>query len=315
MLPYIVRRMLVALPVLLGVTVINFTIMQLAPGNPVDMFIDPNTPPELLQARKEALGLNSPFWVQYGEWLRNLLHGHLGYSFSSYAPVADLIRERIGPTLLLSFTALLAGILFAIPLGVAGAVRHKSPLDHALTGLSFVGISIPPFFLGLGLIYLFALKARVFPTGGMNTLNGGGGFGDTLYHLALPAGVLALAIVGKKIRYIRAGMLDVLGQDYLRTARAKGVRESLVIGKHALRNAMLPILTVIGTEVPVLLGGSVIVEQIFQWPGIGQLAMQSILSRDYPTLMALNLVAATVVLASNLLTDILYSIADPRIQY
>ncbi|WP_276355026.1 ABC transporter permease [Cohnella caldifontis] len=315
MLSYIARRLLISLPVLLGITVINFILMKLAPGNPVDMLIDPNTPPELLQAKKAMLGLNSPPAVQYGKWLLGLLHGHLGYSFSSYAPVADLIAQRIGPTLLLAFASLFGGMLIALPLGIAGAVRRNTALDHALTGLSFVGISLPPFFLGLGLIYWFSLKTKLLPTGGMHTLGGEGGLGDALYHLVLPASVLAAAIVGKKIRYIRASMLDVLEKEYLRTARAKGVRESLVIGKHALRNALLPILTVFGAEIPVLLGGSILVEQIFQWPGIGQLALQSILSRDYPTLMALNLVAAIVVLASNLLTDALYTMADPRIQY
>ncbi|MBD3919389.1 ABC transporter permease [Paenibacillus sp. PR3] len=315
MLPYLIRRLVISVPVLLGISIISFVIMKLAPGNPVDMLIDPNTPPELLQAKKEMLGLNSPFAVQYWRWLSGLLHGQLGYSFSSYAPVAHIIGERIGPTILLAFTALLTGLLISIPLGIASAIRHNTAFDHTMTGFAFVGLSIPPFFLGLGLIYLFTLKVHWLPTGGMSTLGEAGGFGDTIRHLILPAAVLAVGIVGKKIRYIRASMLDVLGQEYLRTARAKGVRESFVIYKHAFRNALLPILTVFGTEIPVLLGGSILVEQIFQWPGIGQLTMQSILSRDYPTLMALNLVAAIVVMISNLLTDILYSIADPRIQY
>ncbi|GMK37295.1 oligopeptide transport system permease protein AppB [Paenibacillus sp. CCS19] len=315
MLPYITRRLMISIPVLFGITIISFMIMKLAPGNPVDMLIDPNTPPELLQAKKEMLGLNSSFAVQYWQWIFGLFHGQLGYSFSSYAPVASIIGERIGPTVLLALTALIIGLLIAIPLGIASAVRHNTAFDHTMTGLAFIGLSIPPFFLGLGLIYLFTLKVHWLPTGGMSTLGEGGGIGDTLRHLILPAAVLAVGIVGKKIRYIRASMLDVLGQEYLRTARAKGVHESLVIYKHALRNALLPILTVFGTEIPVLLGGSILVEQIFQWPGIGQLTMQSILSRDYPTLMALNLVAAVIVLASNLITDILYSIADPRIQY
>ncbi|RUS48761.1 ABC transporter permease [Cohnella sp. AR92] len=279
------------------------------------MFIDPNTPPELLEAKKEMLGLNSPFYEQYWQWLRNLLHGDFGYSFSSYAPVSKMIGDRLGPTLLLAFTALAAGLLIAIPIGVFSAVKHNSKFDYLMTGLSFIGTSIPQFFLGLGVIYLFALKLKLLPTGGMKDLTGSGGALDTLYHLVLPAGVLAVAVVGKKIRYVRASMLDVLKQDYLRTARAKGVREFIVTNKHALRNALLPIITVFGMEIPLLLGGSILIEQIFQWPGIGQLTMQSILSRDYPILMALNLVAAVVVLATNLLIDILYSIADPRIKY
>lgn len=315
MFPYLLRRLLIAIPVLLGITVINFVIMKLAPGNPVEMLIDPNTPPELIEAKKEMLGLHSPAYVQYFKWLQGLAHGQLGYSFSSYAPVSHLIGERIGPTLLLAFAALFAGLLVALPVGIFSAARRNTRFDYLMTGLSFVGTSIPPFFLGLGLIYVFALKLGWLPPGGMHDLNGGGGLGDTLLHLLLPASVLAVAIVGKKIRYVRASMLDVLKQDYLRTARAKGAREFAVIYRHALRNALLPILTVFGSEIPLLLGGSILIEQIFQWPGIGQLAMQSILSRDYPTLMALNLVAAAVVLATNLLVDLLYSAADPRVRY
>lgn len=315
MVPYIVRRLLIALPVLLGITIINFIIINLAPGNPVDMYIDPNTSPELKEAKKEMLGLNSPAIVQYGKWMLNLLQGNLGYSFSSFAPVSDLITERIGPTLLLAFTALVIGLIIAIPAGIYSAVKHNTKVDYILTGLSFVGTSMPQFFLGLGVIYLFSLKLGLLPSGGMGVLGGDGGFIDTLLHLILPAGVLAVGIVGKKIRYVRASMLDVLNQDYLRTARAKGVGEFMVTHRHALRNALLPIITVFGMEIPLLLGGSIVIEQIFQWPGIGQLTMQSILSRDYPTLMALNLVAAVIVLATNLLTDVIYSVADPRVKY
>lgn len=315
MLSFVARRLLISIPVLLGITVINFVIIKLAPGNPVEMFINPNTPPALIEAKKEMLGLNSPFIVQYWQWLLRLLQGELGYSFSSYAPVAGLIQERIGPTLLLAFTALFAGLLVALPIGIFSAVRHNTKWDYMLTGLSFVGTSLPSFFLALGLLYLFALKLRLLPAGGMQTLNGDGGVLDTLLHLILPVSVLAVVIIGRKIRYVRASMLDVLKQDYLRTARAKGVREFVVTHKHALRNAMLPIIAVFGMEIPALLGGSIIIEQIFQWPGIGQLTMQSILSRDYPTLMALNFVAAIVVLATNLLVDVLYAFADPRIKY
>ncbi|TYP79854.1 ABC transporter permease [Paenibacillus methanolicus] len=315
MVSFVARRLLVSMPVLLGITVINFFIIKLAPGNPVEMFINPNTPPELIEAKKEMLGLNSPFFVQYWQWLLQLLQGELGYSFSSYAPVAGLIQERIGPTLLLAFSALIAGLLVALPIGIFSAVRHNTKWDYFLTGLSFVGTSLPSFFLALGLLYLFALKLRLLPTGGMQTLNGDGGVLDTLLHLILPVSVLAVVVIGKKIRYVRASMLDVLQQDYLRTARAKGVREFAVTHKHALRNALLPIIAVFGMEIPALLGGSIIIEQIFQWPGIGQLTMQSILSRDYPTLMALNLVAAIVVLTTNLLVDVLYALADPRIKY
>ncbi|MFF2910764.1 ABC transporter permease [Paenibacillus sp. NPDC057934] len=315
MFQYIIRRILIAIPVLLGITVLNYFIIKLAPGNPVDMFIDPNTPKEVLELRKEILGLNDPVILQYFKWLLNLLHGQLGYSFSSYAPVTKIIGERIGPTLLLASAALIFGMLIAIPVGILSAVKQNTKFDYIMTGLSFIGTSIPQFFLGLGLIYVFAVQLKWFPTGGMATLGGAGGFWDRLSHMILPVFVLGIVIAGKKVRYVRASMLDVMNMDYLRTANSKGLHPFIVTNKHALRNALLPIITVVGMEIPLLLGGSILIEQIFQWPGIGQLTIQSILSRDYPILMGLNLVAALIVLTTNLLTDLLYAVADPRIKY
>ncbi|OBZ19423.1 peptide permease [Bacillus sp. FJAT-27264] len=294
---------------------LNYFIIKLAPGNPVDMFIDPNTPKEVLELRKEILGLNDPVILQYFKWLLNLLHGQLGYSFSSYAPVTKIIGERIGPTLLLASAALIFGMLIAIPVGILSAVKQNTKFDYIMTGLSFIGTSVPQFFLGLGLIYVFAVQLKWFPTGGMVTLGGAGGFWDRLTHMILPVFVLGIVIAGKKVRYVRASMLDVMNMDYLRTANSKGLHPFIVTNKHALRNALIPIITVVGMEIPLLLGGSILIEQIFQWPGIGQLTIQSILSRDYPILMGLNLVAALIVLTTNLLTDLLYAAADPRIKY
>lgn len=315
MLSYIIRRLLISIPVLLGITIFNFWIVNLAPGNPVEMFVDPNISESEIELRKEQLGLNDPLWLQYFHWLFNMLQGDLGFSFSSYQPVSAIILERLGPTVLLMGVSLLIGTLIAIPLGIISATRQYTKLDYVTTAASFLGVSIPNFFLGLGVIYIFALELKLLPTGGMITLGGDGTITDRLKHLILPVFVLSVSIAGKKVRYVRASMLEILGQDYLRTARAKGLREFLVINKHALRNAMIPIITVIGLEIPILLAGAVITEQIFQWPGIGQLTIQSIMSRDYPTLMALNLMAALMVLGANLLTDIFYSIADPRIHY
>lgn len=312
---YIFRRLLIAIPVFFGITILSFLIINMAPGNPVDMLINPNTPKEMLELKKELLGLNDPIYVQYVKWLGGILRGKLGYSFSSFAPVSQLIGERIRPTLLLASSALLMGILIAIPVGIISAVKQKSKVDYLLTGLSFLGTSIPPFFLGLGLIYLIGIQLKWLPTGGMFTLGGSRGAYDIFLHMILPVTVLGITIAGKKVRYVRASMLDVLQQDYLRTARAKGLSELIVTNKHALRNALIPIITIIGAEVPLLLGGSIIIEQVFQWPGIGQLTMEAILSRDYPTLMGLNLVAAIVVLSTNIFMDILYAIADPRIKY
>lgn len=315
MFSYIIRRLLIAIPVLLGVTIFNFIIINLAPGNPVEMFIDPNISPEQIELRKEQLGLNDPLWLQYFHWLINMLQGNLGFSFSSYEPVSAIILERLGPTLQLMFLSLLVGVLISLPLGILSAKKQYSMLDYTTMGVSFFGISIPSFFLGLGLIYIFSLELKLLPSGGIMTLGGDGGIVDRLKHLVLPVAVLSILVAGKVIRYVRASILEVMGQDYLRTARAKGLREFVVTNKHALRNALIPIITVIALEIPLLLGGAVITEQIFQWPGMGQLTIQSIMSRDYPTLMALNFLAAIIVLATNLLTDILYSIADPRIKY
>lgn len=315
MFPYIVRRLLIAIPVLFGVTVFSFFIVNLAPGNPVEMFISPDATQADIELKKEALGLNDPIYVQYWRWLQNLLQGDFGYSFSTYAPVGEMVASRVLPTLLLMGSALLLAYIFAIPIGVISATRQYSWIDYLTTGFSFMGISIPNFFLGLGLIYLFAVQWQILPSGGMNTLGGDGGFGDTIMHLLLPAFVLATGIAGSMVRYVRSSMLEILGQDYLRTARSKGLREFLVVNKHAFRNALIPIITVIGMDIPLLIGGAVVTEQIFQWPGLGQLTIQSILSRDYPTLMAINFIAAITVLLSNLLADILYSVADPRIKY
>ncbi|MCH6264704.1 MULTISPECIES: ABC transporter permease [Neobacillus] len=315
MIPYIIRRLLIAIPVLFGVMVVNFIIINMAPGNPVDMYVDPNSSPELLEMRKEQLGLNDPLYIQFFHWLGNLAQGNLGYSFSTYEPVSKMIFERLGPTFELMGLALLVGLIIALPIGILSAVKQYSKLDYLATGTSFFGISIPHFFLGLGLIYIFAVQLQVLPAGGMSTLGSEDNFLDKVQHLILPVIVLAVGISGQYVRYVRASLLEVLGQDYLRTARAKGLKEFVVTNKHALKNALIPIITIIGMEIPFLLGGAVITEQIFQWPGMGQLTIQSIMSRDYPTLMALNLLTAFMVLFANLLTDIVYSFVDPRIKY
>ena len=315
MVQYIIRRMLIAIPVLFGVTIFNFLIINLAPGNPVDMFVSPDVSAADIEIKKEALGLNDPIYIQYWHWLGNLLKGDFGFSYSTYEPVTNMIFERLGPTLILMGSALIIAYLIAIPIGILSATKQYSWIDYLTTTFSFLGVSIPHFFMGLGAIYVFAIMSQILPTGGMNTLGGTGGFTDTFLHLIMPAIVLGTGIAGSMVRYVRSSMIEVLGQDYLRTARAKGLGEFIVTNKHALRNALIPIITIIGLDIPLLIGGAVVTEQIFQWPGLGQLTIQSIGSRDYSVLMAINLLAAFMVLFSNLLTDILYSVADPRIKY
>ena len=315
MLGYVLRRILNALPVLFGVTIINFIIMRMAPGNPVDMLVSPKLPEEARIAKMEELGLHEPAYVQYWNWLKNLvMNGDLGYSMITYEPVSQMIIERMGPTILLMGTALLLGLLIAIPIGILSATKQYTKLDYFFVTGSFLGISIPNFFLGLLLVYVFSIQLNILPSSGMKELGGDGGFGTILIHMILPVMVLVANAAGRNIRYVRSSMLEVLGHDYLRTARAKGLKERFVVYRHALRNAIIPIVTIIGLEIPILFGGAVVIEQIFSWPGIGQLTLSSIMNRDYSTIMGLNLVAAVVVIFANIMTDIVYAFVDPRIR-
>ena len=312
---YLIRRLLIGIPVLLGVTVINFFIINLAPGSPADLYLSPTATPEDVARTEAELGLNQPIFVQYVRWLTQLLHGDLGVSFQNREPVAQLIGDRIGPTLLLMGTSLIVAYLIAIPIGIFAARRRNTAADYSVVGTSFLGISVPHFFLGLAVIYLFALQLGWFPTGGMLTLGRGGGFVDRVEHLVLPVTVLATAIAANMVRYVRSSMIDAFGQDYIRTARAKGLGGFTITNKHALRNALIPVVTVIGVDLSALIGGAIVTEQIFQWPGIGLLTIQSIGSRDYSVLMGINLIAAVAVFAANLLTDVAYAVVDPRVAY
>ncbi|MGQ0570085.1 MAG: ABC transporter permease [Armatimonadota bacterium] len=312
---YLVRRILVTLPILLGITVLSYFIMSLTPGDPVSMLINPSMSQADVEIRRRALGLDEPVYVRYGKWLNELAHGNLGYSFSSGAPVARRVGERVVPTLTLTVTALLLSYLIAIPTGVVVATRRYTWIDYLATFFAFLGISLPTFFLGLAGIYVFALRLRWLPVGGTLTLGGEGGFLDGLLHLILPASVLAVAGAGALTRYVRSSMLEVLGQDYVRTARAKGLIETIVLRRHALRNALIPVITLAGLQIPALLAGAVITEQIFEWPGMGRLTIEAINQRDYPVLMGITLITALLVTIGNLLADITYSIVDPRIHY
>lgn len=314
MLKYIIKKILLAIPVLLGITIIDYFIMSIA-GSPLDMMVGPRVTRESLAIRAAQWGLDQPVWLQYLSWLNQVLHGNLGYSYKSYQPVADLIGSHIAPTLLLTGTALLIGMLIAIPLGIYSAVHRYQKRDYTLIGLSFGASSIPSFFLALLLIYLFTVRLGLLSSSGMYTPGTGGDALDIIRHMIMPVIILAVPIVGNNVRYIRSAVLEILEMDYLRTAKAKGIGHRLVINKHALRNALLPIITVIGMEIPVLFGGSIIIEQIFSWPGLGLITMNAITSRDYPVIMGICLLSGVVVLAANLITDILYAIADPTIKY
>ncbi len=316
---FVLRRLLIAIPVLIGVTLLSYLLVDLAPGDPVTAFIDPVTRAELgeewVELRQEQLGLNEPVAVRYLLWLRELGQGNLGFSLISGQSVTGQILDRFGPTLLLMGTALFLGTVIGIPLGILLAVRQYSLLDYLTTIGGFLAISTPSFFLGLSLVYLFAVRWRVFPSSGMRTLGAEETAGDLLRHIVLPVTVLALAQIPMVMRYARATMLEVLRQDYVTTARAKGLRERIVLIRHAFRNALIPLVTIVGLSLPDLLSGAVITETIFQWPGMGLLALRAVNARDYPLILGTILVTATLVLLSNLIADLLYALADPRIRF
>ena len=310
---YILKRLLITLVVLIGITVIDFALMQ-AIGNPVEIMAGgPKVSKAVLELRAREMGLDRPVYIQYFVWLGQTLRGNFGYSYKNYQPVADQIVKHLGPTLILMGSALLLSLVIAVSAGIYSAVHQHKKRDYLIVTLAFLGQSIPPFFMALLLIYLFSVRLGILPSSGMREL-GGASDGLQFRYLIMPCLVLALGMAGRNIRYIRSAMLDILNREYLRTVRGKGVGRFLVIWKHALRNALIPIITVIGMEIPGLFGGSIIIEQVFSWPGLGLMTMNAILSRDYSVIMAVCLLSAVVVLLANLVTDLLYAAADPTVQ-
>ena len=312
---YLIGRALGAIPLILGISLVLFSVIHLAPGGPLDVYGDnPSVSPEALAQIRVAYGLDQPVPVQYLLWLKSMLTGDWGFSFRTGRPVARDIAERLAPTLQLGGLSLLISLMAALPLGVASAARQHSFLDHALTFLSFAGISVPVFWLALLLQLLFSITLGWLPSAGYETI-GGGGFGDRLAHIAMPAAVLSLATVASWSRYIRSGMLDTLGQDYIRTARAKGLSRPAVLITHALRNALIPAVTIIALDLASVISGAVITETVFSWPGIGRLFIESMDGRDYPVLMGLMMLGSGALIAANLVADLAYSALDPRIRY
>jgi peptide/nickel transport system permease protein len=316
---YILRRMVINVPVLLLITIAVYLLVNLAPGDPVQAMIDPQAAhalgPDWVENQRRQLGLDQPLPIRYGIWLSEIVRGNFGFSYIDRQPVAGKVLERIVPTLTLMAAAQFIAIAVAVPLGILSAVRQYSRADYFVTVLAFVAVSIPNFFLALGSIYIFAVKLSLFPTAGMGTMGREGGILDSLHHLVLPASVLGLSLAAPLIRYIRSSMLETLSQDYVQVARAKGVRESIVVVRHALRNALIPVVTVVALSLPALVGGTIIVEAVFAWPGMGTLVLRSVRQLDYPVIMATNLLIAVMILLSNLFADILYAVLDPRIRY
>jgi ABC-type dipeptide/oligopeptide/nickel transport system permease component len=315
---WLIRRLLISVPVLLGITVLSFTFVRLAPGDPVRMMINPEYlaggAEEYIALRRAELGLDKPLPIQYVAWLGEVARGNLGYSFFDRRPVVDILKERIWPTIELMGTALLLALVIGIPVGLVAAIRQYSAFDYTAAGISLATISTPSFFLGLAAIYIFSLKLNLVPTSGMFTAGAPRTIGDDLHHLVLPAAILGLNLSGPFVRYARSSLLEVVHQDYVTTARAKGLRDRVVVLRHAFPNALIPLITVIGIQVPLLFAGAVVVEQIFSWPGMGQMALASITQRDYPVLTGFILLVAVLVLLSTLIVDVVYAVVDPRIR-
>lgn len=298
------------------ITMIIFWLVHLAPGDPVSRMIpideyNSGTPAFIAQKRHE-LGLDKPLVVQYFRWFGDALHGDFGYSVSSGRSVGSMLSERISPTVELMGLSLLLAIVIALPLGMIAAVRKNGITDYVATVVSMVTISTPTFFLGIIGIYVFSLKLHLLPSSGMSDPTNGSS-SDLLQHLVMPVVVLGLATAGQLTRYVRSSMLTELSSEYVRTALAKGVPMRRVVIRHVLRNALIPILTVIAIFLPTLLGGAVVVEQIFAWPGMGQLAVTAVNSQDYSVIIAFALMVSILVMLSNLLADILYAVVDPRV--
>lgn len=317
MLTYTLRRLVTMVPVLLAVTLLVFLLVELAPGDVSDYFINPelSASADAVAEMRRNFGLDRPAPVRYVIWLGQVARGDLGYSFVSGEPVARMVLRRFQNTASLVGVALAISLVVGVSLGVFTAVRQYSLWDHLLSGLSFLAISMPAFVTGIVALYLFAVLLPVFPSGGIRPVGVDPTLWQRLHHLALPSMVLALYQTATFMRYTRFSVLEVLRADYVRTARGKGLAERRVTVRHALPNALIPVITVIGLSLPVLVVGAVFTETIFSWPGMGTLYLTAVNSRDVPLVMGLNLFIAVVVLTANLLTDLAYGLVDPRIRY
>lgn len=319
---YLIKRILFMIPLLLGITIICFAVMHLAPGKPTDLQtqMNPKASAEMKERLLSLYELDKPLHVQYVSWLKKLARGDLGTSFSSdHRPVADKILERLPITILINVLSLLIIIAVAVPIGVLSAVYQDSLFDKVTAVVVFVGFAVPTFWLALLLMIFFGIHLGWLPISGLRSLNyeylsTWAQLADLAGHLVLPVFISAFGGLAGLSRYMRANMLEVIRQDYILTARAKGLSERQVIYKHALRNALLPAITILGLSVPGLIGGSVIFETIFAIPGMGQLFYMSVMARDYPTVMGILLIGAVLTLLGNLTADVSYAVADPRIR-
>ncbi len=324
---YALRRLLGAVPLILGIITVVFFVVNLAPGDPSLLYLNRNMSPESLEQVRRSMGLTDPVLIRYVKWLAGVLQGDFQYSLTMDRPALDVVLERLPNTILLAATAIGGAFVVGILVGVLQAVRQRSLVDSFLSVVTLVFYSMPSFWLAIMMVLTFSLFARNvwdwpiwFPASGVRSpdyefLTGFEKLIDTARHLFLPATTLALVLAGGVARYVRSSMLEVIHQDFVRTARAKGLPERTVISKHVLRNALLPVITLLGLYLPFIFSGAVLVETVFAWPGMGLLTVEAIGRRDYPVVMAASLIFAVMVVLGNLIADLLYGLADPRIRY
>lgn len=323
---YILRRLIGAIPLLLGIATIIFFVLNLAPGDPTSFYFNPNVPPEIIEQMRRNLGLDQPLYIQYFRWLTSFITGDFGHSLAQSRPVSDIVFEAMPNTLMFTGIALVLVFVIGMFIGVLQAVKQYSIFDSTSSVVTLFFYSMPSFWLALMFVLVFSLKAHTWgwpialPATGMMSVDyefmtTGEKIMDRIAHLILPVGTLTLALAAGVARYMRGQMLEVVRQDYIRTARAKGLSERTVIMKHALRNSMLPVITLLGLYLPFLFSGAILIEVIFAWPGMGRIMVDAIFQRDYPLVMATSFIFAVIVIAGNLLADVLYAVADPRIRY
>jgi len=321
---YIIRRLFQAIPILIGISIVSFIIVHLAPGDPVDRFRSGRVSAETIQNLIRLYGLDKPLLEQFFSWFTTFWQFPFkaeawGYSFVDGRPVTEKIFEKIPTTLLLMVTSLIVTIIVAVPLGVLAAVKQYSWADKIITTIATIGYALPSFVLGVLLLYIFNIKISTgpfhFPGNGIQTLGKTGDIPDIAWHMVLPVASLAIQQIAGWSRYMRSSMLEVLQQDYMRTARAKGLGGSKILFKHGLRNALIPLITLLGLTLPSLLGGAAITETIFSWPGLGFLGVQSVGTNDYPVVLATVMIGGVGVILGNLLADVMYGVVDPRIKY
>lgn len=310
---YLIRRLLASIPVLGVVAVFVFLLLRLTPGDPAAIIAGDTATPEQLERIRTSLGLNEPLLTQFITWVSKVLHGDLGVSLISNVPVLRMIGQRLEPTISIALTTMVLAILIAVPLGVIAAWKHGTWIDRCVMGLSVLGFSVPVFVVGYVLVQVFAIDLRWLPVQGFRSITKG--LGPFLERVLLPTLALSFIYIALIARMTRASMLDVLGEDYVRTARAKGIAERSVLLKHALRNAAVPVITVIGTGFGLLISGVVVTESVFNLPGIGRLTVDAVLARDYPVIQGVILLTSTLYVAINLLIDVAYTFLDPRIRY